>query len=283
MLAKYEHRTFEEGCHVWISRYRNLHNIPHWHFESELITCEQGSATVMLDGHIYDLQPGWCLYCRPEGVHYISSGEGTELIVAQFNIKPLGDQRPAEPLFRDRYNLLAQLERINTEYRHKPPYYAEKINALLVNAIVDVARGEKMCLDTPSESPSIHRYKQLLVKIDESADDFTFSQAAAYMNMSEAYFSRFFKRMSGLTFSRYLNVVRIDRALEVMNAQPDITMADLMSRCGFNTLRNFNRVFKDVTGFAPSRLPPGFTLDMRSLATGEGSFDPTLDTSVIIG
>ena len=26
-------------------------------------------------------------------------------------------------------------------------------------------------------------------------------------------------------------------------------MADLMARCGFNTLRNFNRVFKAVTGY----------------------------------
>ncbi|MBQ2028424.1 MAG: AraC family transcriptional regulator, partial [Clostridia bacterium] len=51
-------------------------------------------------------------------------------------------------------------------------------------------------------------------------------------------------------------------------------MADVMSQCGFNTLRNFNRVFKEITGMAPSQMPDGFVLDVRSLATEETSFDP---------
>ena len=282
MLARFEHRAFEEGCHVWISRYRNLRNIPHWHFESELIICEIGEAEVTLEGHVYRLTPGWCLFCRPESVHCITSGEGAQLIVTQFDVKPLGDQSLAEPLFRDRYDLRTHLEAINSEYQQKRPYYAEKINAIMACMLIDVARGEPLCRDAASESLSVQRYKELLVEIDKSADELTFAQAAAFMNMSEAYFSRFFKRMTGMTFSRYLNVIRINRAVDILNEQPNITMADLMSRSGFNTLRNFNRVFKDLTGFAPSHLPADFMLDMRSLSTGENSFDPTLDSSVVI-
>ncbi len=101
--------------------------------------------------------------------------------------------------------------------------------------------------------------------------------------MSEAYFSRFFKRMAGMNFSHYLNVIRVDHAIDLLKNEPGITMVDVMSQCGFNTLRNFNRVFKEITGMAPSQVPDGFVLDVRSLATEETSFDPTLDSSVSLG
>ena len=110
----------------------------------------------------------------------------------------------------------------------------------------------------------------------------TFEEAADFMHMSPAYFSRYFKKMTGLTFSSYLNVLRVDRAVELLAGGEDITMADLMARCGFNTLRNFNRVFKAVTGYAPTSLPAGFSLDRRVLLSQGSTFDPTLDTSVVL-
>ena len=44
MLAKFERRAFTEGCKVWLGKYRSLHNIPHWHYEHELV-CWMASST----------------------------------------------------------------------------------------------------------------------------------------------------------------------------------------------------------------------------------------------
>lgn len=41
MLAKFERRAFTEGCKVWLGKYRSLHNIPHWHYEHELVVARQ--------------------------------------------------------------------------------------------------------------------------------------------------------------------------------------------------------------------------------------------------
>ena len=60
-------------------------------------------------------------------------------------------------------------------------------------------------------------------------------------------------------------------------------MADLMARCGFNTLRNFNRVFKEVTGYPPKHLPTNFSLNRRAFVNEETGFDPTLDASIVLG
>ena len=58
MLAKFERRAFTEGCKVWLGKYRSLHNIPHWHYEHELVSCLEGSAAVLLDGKQYRLETG---------------------------------------------------------------------------------------------------------------------------------------------------------------------------------------------------------------------------------
>ena len=42
MLANFEKRNYEDHCHIWIGGYRNLHNLAHWHMETELIYIEQG-------------------------------------------------------------------------------------------------------------------------------------------------------------------------------------------------------------------------------------------------
>lgn len=39
-----------------------------------------------------------------------------------------------------------------------------------------------------------------------------------------------------MTFSQYLNVVRIEKAVQIINAEPDLKVTDVMSRCGINTI-----------------------------------------------
>ena len=96
------------------------------------------------------------------------------------------------------------------------------------------------------------------------------------MNVSESYFSRYFKRQAGMTFSQYLNVVRIEKAVQIINAEPDLKVTDVMSRCGFNTIRSFNRAFKLFTGYTPRTIPKGYVLNTRSFPAVQGTFDPTL-------
>lgn len=38
MLAKFEKRAYAGNEHVWVGKYRNLHNISHWHMEHELLS-----------------------------------------------------------------------------------------------------------------------------------------------------------------------------------------------------------------------------------------------------
>ena len=284
MPAKYEYRIYDYGVSIWIGKYRNLRNLPHWHLEHEIIVCHDCQATVTVDGQHLTLEPGCCVFCYGGSVHYIDAGPNCLLTIALFDpefVKSFADKQTLKnPLYADRYHTGARLLEIENEIAEQSSFYVEKSKALLINLLTDIFRGEELAPCRAQNSPTLERYKALLEKLDEEYRDITFQQAADFMNMSAAYFSRYFKQMVGRTFSQHLNLIRIDYALKLLSEQPDISMRTLMCECGFNTLRNFNRVFKDVTGYSPRNLPPDYSLDLRSMSTKDTMFNPTLECSI---
>lgn len=286
MLAKFEKRAYAGNEHVWVGKYRNLHNISHWHMEHELIACREGSAQVMLDDTMFNITQQQCIFCHSGRVHYISASPDSLLLVCLFNEKmydPITSPFALEnPVFEDRYGILPKLSEIRHELQNQPIIFECRTEAMIGEILVDVFRGEPLRKAQWQFSDVITRYKQLLNYIDLEYEHITYQNAVQFMNMSDAYFSRYFKRQAGMTFSQYLNVVRIEKAVQLLDSAPTMKITDVMLRCGFNTIRSFNRVFRAVTGFTPTTLPPGYVLNTRSVPTIQGSFDPTLSDAELL-
>lgn len=286
MLAKFEKRAYAGNEHVWVGKYRNLHNISHWHMEHELIACREGSAQVMLDDTMFNITQQQCIFCHSGCVHYISASPDSLLLVCLFNEKmydPITSPFTLEnPVFGDRYGILPKLSEIRHELQNQPIFFECRTEAMIGEILVDVFRGEPLRKAQWQFSDVITRYKQLLNHIDLEYEHITYRNAVQFMNMSDAYFSRYFKRQAGMTFSQYLNVVRIEKAVQLLDSDPTMKITDVMLRCGFNTIRSFNRVFREVTGFTPTTLPPGYVLNTRSVPTIQGSFDPTLSDAELL-
>lgn len=286
MLAKFEKRAYAGNEHVWVGKYRNLHNISHWHMEHELIACREGSAQVMLDDTMFNITQQQCIFCHSGRVHYISASPDSLLLVCLFNEKmydPITSPFALEnPVFEDRYGILPKLSEIRHELQNQPIFFECRTEAMIGEILVDVFRGEPLRKAQWQFSDVITRYKQLLNYIDLEYEHITYQNAVQFMNMSDAYFSRYFKRQAGMTFSQYLNVVRIEKAVQLIDSAPTMKITDVMLRCGFNTIRSFNRVFRAVTGFTPTTLPPGYVLNTRSVPTIQGSFDPTLSDAELL-
>lgn len=286
MLAKFEKRAYAGNEHVWVGKYRNLHNISHWHMEHELIACREGSAQVMLDDTMFNITQQQCIFCHSGCVHYISASPDSLLLVCLFNEKmydPITSPFTLEnPVFEDRYGILPKLSEIRHELQNQPIFFECRTEAMIGEILVDVFRGEPLRKAQWQFSDVITRYKQLLNHTDLEYEHITYRNAVQFMNMSDAYFSRYFKRQAGMTFSQYLNVVRIEKAVQLLDSAPTMKITDVMLRCGFNTIRSFNRVFREVTGFTPTTLPPGYVLNTRSVPTIQGSFDPTLSDAELL-
>ena len=68
--------------------------------------------------------------------------------------------------------------------------------------------------------------------------------------MSSAYFSTLFKKLNGMTLWEYVQSRRIELAAEKL-LNTDKTVGEIAMECGYNSISNFNRSFKAVTGQTP--------------------------------
>ena len=285
MLTNHEHRLYSNQSQVWVGKYRNLKNISHWHFDHELVVCHKGSSSILIDQNRYELKEGQCLFIRGQSIHSIDSDENSTLYVALFSEKLLSCILDVyalkQPIFVDKYEVSQILQQIRKCDFERGLFYDQKINCLIQELLIDIFQHEPIMADTYRQSPAIGRYKQLLYDIDLYINEYSFEKGADFMNMSEAYFSRFFKKMAGMTFSQYLNHIRINKAIDLIK-QGDHTMAEISSECGFDTIRNFNRVFKTITGTTPKQIPKDYVMHLRSNSDNSIVFDPTISTTELI-
>ncbi|MFZ0711738.1 MAG: helix-turn-helix transcriptional regulator, partial [Terrimicrobiaceae bacterium] len=76
-------------------------------------------------------------------------------------------------------------------------------------------------------------------------------RVAQAVNISSYYFCKMFKRATGLTFTHYLSRVRVERAKSLL-LNPNARVSEIAFDCGFTSITNFNRTFKELVGQSPS-------------------------------
>lgn len=91
---------------------------------------------------------------------------------------------------------------------------------------------------------SVHRYIE-----DHYQEKIDISQMAELTHLSNAAFCRYFKKMTLMTFTEFLNQYRIDQAKKLLILDKNVT--ETCYECGFESLSYFNRTFKKVVGENP--------------------------------
>lgn len=279
MIAKREVWNYPHSAKVWAGKYRHSHNLLHWHYDCELLYVEKGSIDVFCEKQTHTLTVGEALYIDRGQVHYMHAREeDTTLIVLVFDYAILkdylGDVRLAVPRLKGNYPIPETYAKIREVLLSKEKFCGAEAAAHVLLLMSEIFRGEEV-VPREGEDATTRKFIRLLGEVSEKYEYFTFSDAASYMGMSECYFSRYFHRATGITFSRHLNFVRTEHAVELMQSG-SLSMTEIATRCGFGTIRNFNRVFREVTGYAPRDLPADFRLGERLPTLAGTAFNPTL-------
>ena len=81
-------------------------------------------------------------------------------------------------------------------------------------------------------------------------EDIPLSDIAGIANMSVQAFCRFFKRRTQKSFTHFVNEVRVRHACKLLLC-PEESITAVAHKCGFNTVSNFNRFFKEIKGMTP--------------------------------
>lgn len=283
MLAKFEKRNLSLHSHISAHKYVNLHNLPHWHMEYELVFCDFGSAKVTVDSEQFILEKGHCLFIGSSEVHNIQTISDSIISVIKIERKLVDDafegKLPASPLIKTELSLKEIFNELYAELKNNQTFGTVVCDCLILKTLALLFRG---CdIDIKQKSGGSEKYKALLRLIEEHFADITFEEAAEFMCYSKPYFSRYFSVITGMTFSSYLNIIRVAEAVSMLD-EGRLTVSEIAHASGFGTIRHFNRVFRELTGYSPCKLPKGYTF-IRYRSGGEtDGFDPTLSAPAIL-
>ncbi len=114
---------------------------------------------------------------------------------------------------------------------------------------LSIVSNQVLVREENTESPMIARAKEFIDK--NQGDDLSLATVARAVNTSTFYFCKMFKKATGLTFTEYLGRVRVEKAKSFL-LNPHVRVSEVAFEVGFQSLSQFNRVFKRITGLAPT-------------------------------
>lgn len=131
-----------------------------------------------------------------------------------------------------------------------PQQYEALIRLLAIFAEHLGECAEALALQSqPEEPPAIAHARKIIA--EHAQDDLSLAAVAQAVNMSASYFSEKFKEITGLNFVTYVARTRIEKARNLLH-KPNLRISEIAFEVGFQSLSQFNRAFKQVTGKAPS-------------------------------
>ena len=268
MKAFHEVRNYDSDLMVWYSGYENISFVAHWQKEIELVYVRDGSASFHVADHSFTAHAGDLVICESGQIHYSDSYHtknqldflifDTNLISSRFHnphfkhphitaedLKTLELSQPLERLFA----------LVSEELDKKQPYYKDIVTCsirkfwfLLKRKLPRVEKAK----DVSRRTRMLEDFQELLDYIDQHyAEDLTLETASSMMHFSPSHFSKTFKKLMGMNYVTYVNMVRIEQAIHMLSAS-QYRMIDIALECGFSNIRSFNRVFKEITGYTPT-------------------------------
>ncbi len=194
--------------------------------------------------------------------------------VEQFPYRKVPPERTHVPLLRD---IAAQIETLSPE----PDF----INSAFSYYLHLLFRDNR---DLIEKTPSLELAEKCKEYINgHFAETILLDDIAAHIGRSRNYTSTLFSEAYGMTLIEYANAVRIRHACNLISYS-DTPTEEIIQQCGFNNIRNFNRVFMRIIGTTPARYRtthraehhlqyPGNPENLKKYRSAENCFTYTVD------
>ena len=247
----------------------------HWHTNPEIIMPTENIYTVECYNQIITLREGDIVLICPGCIHTLYAPEKGRRIIFQADINPLRFMKEIETLvtiisplivitpedFPSIYDKVKSLLlEIKNEYLSSSTSFSEvSIYSKTLEIITLIGRSRAAAgMETPSpDAPrKQEEYIEKFIEIcnylsAHCSDELNLEAVASMSGFSKFYFSRLFKQFTNVSFYKYVNQKRIEKAAEMLT-EPNISITNVALSCGFESLSSFIRMFKIVKGCTPT-------------------------------
>ncbi len=266
----------------------------HWHFhpEYEIVYISGGRGKRHIANHISYFESGDLIFLGPDLPHFGFTEEvhqAHEEIVLQMKKDFLGDAFFARPemeairrLFERSRQGISFYGRTRREVGKKlskminlPPFdrlllLLEVLQQLAVTREYELLQADGFALEVTAEH--FDRMRRVYGYVSKHFQEaIRIPEVAGLVNIAEPSFCRYFKKLTGKTFTHFVNEFRVAHACQLL-ASGDLTIGAVSFESGFNNLSHFNKKFREITGKTPREYRREKQLVVeRNTAGGDGA------------
>lgn len=258
---------------------RGQYHAAHWQSELEIIYLLNGNADIILDGQEVSLIQGDFIVIDSNQVYELHCKESFMQVRVRVDRRFLTERaapseaemealvrRPVSRAFRciraelteeqlapylaicDRFKQLVPL------YISQPTGYRLKTESIGLDILYDLVQHFSIPLyedDLPELSKDRLRVQEILSYIEAHyAEPLSLEQISGEFGLSREYFSRFFHKNIGISFSGHLSRVRIAHIYHDL-VTTDTPVMELLEIHGFTNYKLAVRLFKELYGMTP--------------------------------
>ena len=131
-----------------------------------------------------------------------------------------------------------------------PKQYQSVVRLLAIFAQHLAALSNQLIVEKNTAEPPAIAHARTFI-IEHQGEPLSLSLVARAVNMSAFYFCKTFKKETGMTFTDYLARLRIEKVKNLL-LNPHKRVSEAAFEAGFQSLSQFNRVFRRIAGESPS-------------------------------
>jgi AraC-type DNA-binding domain-containing proteins len=237
---------------------------PNWVIEDSVIDfidltyILDGRATYVIDNKAYAVEKG-DLLCIPNksrryavtDQQHLMSSYATNFQLFSFKGEEIPLPFPLISKINISNELLSLYNDLNIEWLQKNTGYKMKVRAIFLCILHNYFN---LLYYKKSPEPLDPRIKKSTDFIHENfTNHIDVLELADKVGLNSVYFGTLFKKNTGLTTKEYINQIRINNA-ENMIASGEFLVQEAASKCGFDDIFYFSKVFKNIKGYSPSKV-----------------------------
>lgn len=274
VIKPYKQKVILDEATQWAIYITNEKDFPpHSHEEIELIYVIDNEIDITINNSKYHLRPRDILFVSSKDIHsFTTAGEMCNRAVLVFKAPLIGEvfeffthQRPDNPFIayeasEEQHKMMhgyleKQILEIIDEYKHKQGVYTLAITARIYNILTMIVRSMTFIHYSTAEAKQLYKEIETAQKVlsyvnKHYEESITLEHGAKVSGYSLYHFTRFFKKMTGMTFNEYLTSLRIQKSSEIL-LETEKPITEIAYLCGFNSIKTYNRVFKEFKKMSP--------------------------------
>lgn len=224
----------------------------HMHHCFELLCVTSGVMEAEVDGVTYTLSAGESLLIFPNQIHSMRTPEGSQSrhilclfatrLVSAFTEK-ITSRIPADNRFP-----------LDQFYVHQLLGFQDNPDKIILKGFLYSVCGvfdQSADYREAGDRPAMLLYTVFRFVEENYTASCSLYDLSRHTGYDYAYLSRYFKKNVGISYNDYVNQYRISEACYLLQNR-EMTILDIASECGFNTVRSFNRHFREQLDTTPA-------------------------------